>query len=33
VLLNGVQVGRADRASVELPDGAVVEILPPFAGG
>lgn len=33
VLLNGVQVGRAERASVELPDGAVVEILPPFAGG
>ncbi|HTJ71571.1 MAG TPA: MoaD/ThiS family protein [Actinospica sp.] len=33
VLLDGVQVGRADPASVELPDGAVVEILPPFAGG
>jgi molybdopterin converting factor small subunit len=33
VLLDGVQVGRAERASVPLPDGAVVEILPPFAGG
>jgi molybdopterin converting factor small subunit len=33
VLLDGVQVGRADRASVQLPEGAVVEILPPFAGG
>ncbi|HET9173558.1 MAG TPA: MoaD/ThiS family protein [Actinospica sp.] len=33
VLLNGVQVGRADRAALPLPDGAVVEILPPFAGG
>ena len=33
VLLNGVQVGRADPGSVRLPDGAVVEILPPFAGG
>jgi sulfur-carrier protein len=33
VLLDGVQVGRADRARVRLPEGAVVEILPPFAGG
>ena len=33
VLLDGVQVGRADPESVALPDGAVVEILPPFAGG
>ena len=33
VLLDGVQVGRAERGSVRLPDGAVVEILPPFAGG
>jgi len=33
VLLDGVQVGRADPESVRLPDGAVVEILPPFAGG
>ncbi|HWG22665.1 MAG TPA: MoaD/ThiS family protein [Actinospica sp.] len=33
VLLDGVQVGRADPASVELSDGAVIEILPPFAGG
>ena len=33
VLLDGVQVGRADPGAVRLPDGAVVEILPPFAGG
>lgn len=33
VLLDGVQVGRAAPESVTLPDGAVVEILPPFAGG
>ena len=33
VLLDGIQVGRAERGSVPLPDGAVVEILPPFAGG
>ena len=33
VLLDGIRVGRAERASVPLPDGAVVEILPPFAGG
>jgi sulfur-carrier protein len=33
VLLDGVQVGRADPESVRLPEGAVIEILPPFAGG
>jgi molybdopterin converting factor small subunit len=33
VLLDGVQVGRSDPGSVTLPDGAVIEILPPFAGG
>ena len=33
LLLDGVQVGRAAPESVALPDGAVVEILPPFAGG
>ena len=33
VLVDGVQVGRADPSAVPLPDGAVVEILPPFAGG
>lgn len=32
VLLDGVRVSRGDR-SVALPEGAVVEILPPFAGG
>ena len=33
VLLDGVQIGRADPESVRLPEGAVIEILPPFAGG
>jgi molybdopterin synthase sulfur carrier subunit len=33
VLLDGEQVGRRDPAAVPLPDGAVIEILPPFAGG
>ena len=33
VLLDGVQVGRANPESVRLPEGAVIEILPPFAGG
>ena len=33
VLVDGVQVGRTDPSAVQLPDGAVVEILPPFAGG
>lgn len=33
VLVDGRQVGRADPATVALPEDAVVEILPPFAGG
>jgi molybdopterin converting factor small subunit len=33
VLVDGTQVGRSEPADVALPDGAVVEILPPFAGG
>jgi len=33
VLVDGVQAGSADPASVALPDGATVEFLPPFAGG
>jgi molybdopterin synthase sulfur carrier subunit len=33
LLLDGVQVGRADPRAVRLPEGAVVEVLPPFAGG
>jgi molybdopterin synthase sulfur carrier subunit len=33
VLVDGVQVGCAERGSAALPEGAVVEILPPFAGG
>lgn len=32
-LVDGNPVGSRDRASVRLPAGAVVEVLPPFAGG
>lgn len=32
-LVNATPVGRAARESVLLDDGAVVEVLPPFAGG
>jgi molybdopterin synthase sulfur carrier subunit len=32
-LVNADPVGRADWSSILLDDGAVVEVLPPFAGG
>ncbi|WP_018653702.1 MoaD/ThiS family protein [Actinomadura flavalba] len=32
-LVDGAPVGTRAHASVELPDGGVVEVLPPFAGG
>lgn len=32
-LVDGDPVGARDHASVELRDGGVVEVLPPFAGG
>ena len=32
-LVDGTPVGRRDPSGVRLPDGAVVEVLPPFAGG
>jgi sulfur-carrier protein len=32
-LVNATPVGRAARESVALDEGAVVEVLPPFAGG
>jgi sulfur-carrier protein len=32
-LVNATPVGRAAKESVLLDDGAVVEVLPPFAGG
>jgi sulfur-carrier protein len=32
-LVNADPVGRGDRSSIVLDDGAVVEVLPPFAGG
>lgn len=33
LLVDGTPVGRHDPAAVALGDGAVVEALPPFAGG
>jgi molybdopterin converting factor small subunit len=32
-LVDGAPVGRRDHAEVVLPPGAVLEVLPPFAGG
>jgi len=32
-LVDGAQVGRSAAESVPLADGAVIEVLPPFAGG
>ncbi len=32
-LVDAVPVGRAARESILLDDGAVIEVLPPFAGG
>ena len=32
-LVNADPAGRADRSSIVLDDGAVIEVLPPFAGG
>ncbi len=32
-LIDGDPVGLREHAAVELPDGATVEVLPPFAGG
>ena len=32
-LVNGVQAGKTGHATVPLDDGAVIEVLPPFAGG
>jgi len=32
-LVNADPVGRAPRQSIVLDEGAVVEVLPPFAGG
>jgi sulfur-carrier protein len=32
-LVNADPVGRISRESIVLDDGAVVEVLPPFAGG
>jgi sulfur-carrier protein len=32
-LIDGLPVGRRTPESVQLSDGAVIEVLPPFAGG
>ena len=32
-LVDGDPVGRRDHAELDVPAGAVVEVLPPFAGG
>jgi sulfur-carrier protein len=32
-LVDGAPVGTRDPATVDLPDGGTVEVLPPFAGG
>ena len=32
-LVNADPVGRAPKRSIVLDDGAVIEVLPPFAGG
>jgi hypothetical protein len=32
-LVDGTPVGSRPHAAVELPEGGVVEVLPPFAGG
>ncbi|QFG22108.1 MoaD/ThiS family protein [Actinomadura sp. WMMB 499] len=32
-LVDGDPVGTRDHGAVELPEGGVVEVLPPFAGG
>ena len=32
-LVNGDPVGKRDHAAVRIPAGAVVEVLPPYAGG
>jgi sulfur-carrier protein len=33
VLIDGTRANRANAAEVPLPEGAVIEVLPPFAGG
>ncbi|MEO5878325.1 MAG: MoaD/ThiS family protein [Streptosporangiaceae bacterium] len=32
-LVDGAPVGTRPHACVELPDGGILEVLPPFAGG
>lgn len=32
-LIDGAPVGSRDHTGIALPDGATIEVLPPFAGG
>jgi molybdopterin converting factor small subunit len=32
-LIDGAPVGTRSHASVDLPEGGIIEVLPPFAGG
>lgn len=32
-LVDSAPVGKRDHATIELTDGGVIEVLPPFAGG
>jgi molybdopterin converting factor small subunit len=32
-LVDGVPAGKRDPHTIDLPEGATVEVLPPFAGG
>ncbi|HEX6449612.1 MAG TPA: MoaD/ThiS family protein [Trebonia sp.] len=33
ILINGTRASRVNAEEIALPDGAVIEVLPPFAGG
>lgn len=33
LLVDGTRASRANAEEIRLPDGAVIEVLPPFAGG
>lgn len=33
VLVDGTRASRANAEEITLPEGAVIEVLPPFAGG
>jgi molybdopterin synthase sulfur carrier subunit len=33
ILIDGTRASRVNAEDIALPDGAVIEVLPPFAGG